>query len=132
MVSFLFLILTLVSINIMAQNRPETYNYKRGVEAVQNEKNDEALDFFNKDLAENPKNGYSYSWVAWLRLNEEEYGRALTAADLAIKYLPKKDAEYVIFVYNTRAGVYLHLADTTKAISDYSAAIKLNPEEASS
>ena len=129
---FLFLILTFVSIHIMAQNRPETYNYKRGVEAVQNEKNDEALDFFNKDLAENPKNGYSYSWVAWLRLNEEEYGRALTAADLAIKYLPKKDAEYIIFAYNTRAGVYLHLADTTKAISDYSAAIKLNPEEASS
>lgn len=129
---FLFLILTLVSINIMAQNRPETYNYRRGVEAVQNEKNDEALDFFNKDLAENPKNGYSYSWVAWLRLNEEEYGRALTAADLAIKYLPKKDAEYVIFAYNTRAGVYLHLADTTKAISDYSAAIKINPEEPSS
>ena len=129
---FLFLILTFVSIHIMAQNRPETYNYKRGVEAVQNEKNDEALDFFNKDLAENPKNGYSYSWVAWLRLNEEEYGRALTAANLAIKYLPKKDAEYVIFAYNTRAGVYLHLADTTKAISDYSAAIKINSEEASS
>ena len=66
---FLFLILTFVSIHIMAQNRPETYNYKRGVEAVQNEKNDEALDFFNKDLADNPKNGYSYSWVAWLRLH---------------------------------------------------------------
>lgn len=129
---FLFLILTLVSIHIMAQNRPETYNYKRGVEAIQNEKSDEALDFFNKDLAENPKNGYSYSWVAWLHLNDEEYGRALTAADLAIKHLPKKDAEYMIFAYNTRAGVYLHLADTTKAISDYTAAIKVNPEEPSS
>ncbi len=129
---FLFLILTFVSIHIMAQNRPETYNYKRGIEAVQNEKSDEALDFFNKDLAENPKNGYSYSWVAWLHLNDEEYGRALTAADLAIKHLPKKDAEYVIFAYNTRAGVYLHLTDTTKAISDYTAAIKMNPEEPSS
>lgn len=129
---FLFLILTFVSIHIMAQNRPETYNYKRGIEAVQNEKSDEALDFFNKDLAENPKNGYSYSWVAWLHLNDEEYGRALTAANLAIKHLPKKDAEYVIFAYNTRAGVYLHLTDTTKAISDYTAAIKMNPEEPSS
>ena len=129
---FLFLILTFVSIHIMAQNRPETYNYKRGVEAIQNEKSEEALDFFNKDLAENPKNGYSYSWVAWLHLNDEEYGRALTAADLAIKHLPKKDAEYMIFAYTTRAGVYLHLADTTKAISDYTAAIKVNPEEPSS
>lgn len=132
MKQFLFLILTFVSIHIMAQNRPETYNYKRGVEAIQNEKSEEALDFFNKDLAENPKNGYSYSWVAWLHLNDEEYGRALTAADLAIKLLPKKDAEYMIFAYTTRAGVYLHLADTTKAISDYTAAIKVNPEEPSS
>ena len=132
MKQFLFLILTFVSIHIMAQNRPETYNYKRGVEAIQNEKSEEALDFFNKDLAENPKNGYSYSWVAWLHLNDEEYGRALTAADLAIKHLPKKDAEYMIFAYNTRAGAYLHLADTTKAISDYTAAIKVNPEEPSS
>lgn len=132
MKQLLFLILTFVSIHIMAQNRPETYNYKRGVEAIQNEKSEEALDFFNKDLAENPKNGYSYSWVAWLHLNDEEYGRALTAADLAIKLLPKKDAEYMIFAYTTRAGVYLHLADTTKAISDYTAAIKVNPEEPSS
>lgn len=128
----LFLILTFVSIQAMAQNRPETYNYKRGVEAIQNEKNDEALSFFNKDIAENPKNGYSYSWVAWLRLNSEEYGRALTAADLALKYLPKKDAEYVVFAYDTRAMVYLHLEDTVKAINDYTAAIKAGPEELSS
>lgn len=128
----LFLILAFANLHGMAQNRPETYNYKRGVEAIQNEKSDEALSFFNKDIAENPKNGYSYSWVAWLRLNAEEYGRALTAADLAIKYLPKKDAEYVVFAYNTRAMVYLHLEDTAKAISDYTAAIKVNLEDLNS
>ena len=59
----------------------------------------------------------------------EEYGRALTAADLAIKYLPRKDAEYVIFAYTTRAGVYLHLGDTVKAMTDYDMAIKVKPDE---
>ena len=114
-----------------AQNikRPESYNYQRGLEALQEEKQQEALDFFNKDLKENPKNGYSYSWIAMLRGQNEEYGRALTAADLAIKYLPKKDAEYVIFAYTTRAGVYLHLGDTIKAMSDYALAIKAKPDE---
>lgn len=129
MKQLLLIILAFVGVNLMAQNRPETYNYKRGVEAMQNEKNDEALDFFYKDIAENPKNGYSYSWVAWLHLNEEEYGRALTAADMAIKHLPKKDVEYVVFAYNTRAGVYLHLADTAKAVNDYTMAIKVTPEK---
>lgn len=132
MKKYLLFVLTFVGLNLMAQNRNESYNYQRGLEAVQNEKTEEALEYFNKDLKENPKNGYSHSWVAWLYLNEEEFGNALTAADLAIKYLPKKDTEYVIFAYNTRAGVYLHLDDTTKAISDYTAAIKANPEEPSS
>ena len=101
----------------------------RGVESVQNEKTEEALEFFNKDIQENPKNGYSYSWIAMLRVHQEEYGRALTAADMAIKLLPKKDAEYVIFAYTTRSDVYLNLEDTVKAISDLTTAIKIKPDE---
>ena len=131
MKKYLFLVLTFVGLNLMAQNRPESYNYQRGLEAVQNEKTEEALEYFNKDVKENPKNGYSYSWIAMLRNHTEEYGRALTAADLAIKYLPKKDVEYVIFAYTTRADVYLNLEDTIKAIADYTIAIKTNPEKTS-
>jgi clan AA aspartic protease (TIGR02281 family) len=127
----LFLILTFVGLNMMAQNRPESYNYQRGLEAMQNEKTEEALDYFNKDLKENPKNGYSYSWIALLRKHEGEYGKALTAADLAIKNLPKKDVEYVVFAYATRADIYLNLEDTVKAIADYTTAIKFNPEQSS-
>ena len=116
-------------VNAQSVKRPESYNYQRGLEAMQDEKRQEALEFFNKDLKENPKNGYSYSWIAMLRGQNEEYGRALTAADLAIKYLPKKDAEYIIFAYTTRAGIYLHLEDTVKAMSDYDTAIKVKPDE---
>ena len=121
----------LMGISAIAQNvkRPESYNYQRGVEAVQNEKVDEALEYFNKDIQENPKNGYSYSWIAMLRVHQEEYGRALTAADMAIKFLPKKDAEYVIFAYSTRADVYLNLEDTVKAITDLTTAIKIKPDQ---
>lgn len=123
----------LIGISAFAQNvkRPESYNYQRGVEAVQNEKVDEALEYFNKDIQENPKNGYSYSWIAMLRVHQEEYGRALTAADMAIKLLPKKDAEYVIFAYSTRADVYLNLEDTVKAITDLTTAIKIKPDQSS-
>ena len=124
-------ILLLGICQVVGQNikRPESYNYQRGLEAMQEEKLQEALDYFNKDLKDNPKNGYAYSWIAMLRGQNEEYGRALTAADLAIEYLPKKDAEYVIFAYTTRAGVYLHLGDTIKAMSDYALAIKAKPDE---
>lgn len=126
-------LLLLVAITASADdkklNRPTSYNYMRGVEAMQNEKLEEAIDYFNKDLQENPKNGYSFSWIAMLRDHQEDFGRALTAADMAIKLLPKKDAEYVIFAYSTRANIYLHLEDTIKAISDLTTAIKVKPDE---
>lgn len=123
------LLVFLITIQAQDIKRPETYNYQRGLEAMQEQKLQEALDYFNKDLKENPKNGYSFSWIAMLRNDNGDYGRALTAAELAIKYLPKKDAEYLIFAYSTRAGVYLHLGDTVKALSDYAAAIKVKPDE---
>ena len=128
---FVFIVLVACLVNLQAQNvkRPESYNYQRGLEAMQEEKIEEAIEYFNKDLQENPKNGYSYSWIAHLRLAREEYGKALTAADLALKNLPKKDPEYVIFGYSTRAKCYLCLEDTVKAMADYTAAIKVKPDE---
>lgn len=129
----LVLCLLIAGTAIFAQNikRPESYNYQRGIEAIQNDNLQEALEYFNKDIAENPKNGYSLSWIAMLRLQNEEYGKALTAADLAIRLLPKKDAEYVIFAYATRANIYLNLEDTVKAINDYTTAIRIKPDESS-
>ena len=62
-----------------------------------------ALDFFEKDVQDNPKNGYSYSWLAYLWYKTEEYGRALTAANKAVKFIPKKDGEYLSFAYGIRA-----------------------------
>ena len=121
----------IVGTAVFAQNvkRPESYNYMRGIEAYNKEDMNEALEYFNKDIQENPKSGYSYSWIALIRLQNEEYGKALTAAELAIKYLPKKDKEYIAYSYVTRAGVYLHLEDTVKALNDYTAAIRMYPEK---
>ena len=110
-------------------NRPTSYNYQRGVEAIQKENTEEALEYLNKEIEDNPKNGYAFSWIAMLRCHQEEYGRAITAADLALKHLPKKDKEYVYFAYETRARIYCEVEDTIKALADYSAAIKIDPDK---
>lgn len=129
---FLIAIFAAFTLGMNAQdkmNRPTSYNYQRGVEAIQKENTEEALEYLNKEISENPKNGYAFSWIALVRCQQEEYGRALTAADLALKNIPKKDKEYVYFAYETRAKIYSELEDTIKALSDYSAAIKISPEE---
>ena len=127
----IIIVLLLINITTYAQKRPESYNYLRGVEAVQNENFSEALDYLNRELTENPKNGYAFSWIAKVRFEMKEYGKALTAADKAIKYLPKKDSEYMIFGLTTRAEVYLILKDTLKAVEDYSTAIPTAPNNTS-
>lgn len=87
------------------------------------------LTYLNKEVESDPKNGYSYSWIAMIRHAQEEYGRALTSVDLALKYLPKKDCEFVSATYNIRAGVYLALEDTVKTLNDYASSIKSCPTE---
>ena len=59
---FISAIAMMLSAGLMAQDvkRPDSYNYTRGVEAIQNNNMDEGVEFLQKELAENPKNGYAY------------------------------------------------------------------------
>ena len=118
----LIIALACVSLSVSAQKgykRPDSYNYNRGLEELQNENYGEALTYFNKEVEAEPKCGYAYFGIALIKLYYEEYGRALTSLDLALKYLPKKDDEYVCSAYVFRGVVYLALEDTVKALDDY-------------
>ena len=121
-------------ITIKAQDikRPDSYNYSRGVEAIQNENYNEALDYLNKEIKENPKNGYAFAWIAAIRQHYQEYGRAITALDQALKYIPKKDKAYRIWVYSNKADVYQELDEYDKAYESISSAIAADPTEKSS
>ena len=124
-------ILVLCSSVMLADNikRPDSYNYTRGVEAINNNNAEEALDYLNKEINEHPDNGYAFAWIALVRIYNEEFGRALTAANIAVKKIPSKDKEYKAFAYGTRAKVYLNLEDTIQALKDYSQAINVMPDD---
>lgn len=107
---------------------PDTYAFTRGVEAYQEGNNQDALDWFNKEISDHPDNGYAYIYISALRYGNDEYGKALSSINQAIKKLPKKDKEYTAIAYGTRAGVYLVMEDTINALQDYSTAIRLEPE----
>lgn len=107
---------------------PDTYAFTRGVEAYQEGKNQDALDWLNKEISDHPDNGYAYIYISALRYGNDEYGKALSAINQALKKLPKKDKEYTAVAYGTRAGIYLVMEDTISALKDYEAAIKLEPE----
>lgn len=128
---FFLSILVLCSSVMLADNikRPDSYNYSRGVEAINNNNAEEALDYLNKEINEHPDNGYAFAWIALVRNYNEEFGRALTAANVAVKKIPSKDKEYKAFAYGTRAQVYLNLEDTIQALKDYCQAINIVPDD---
>ena len=101
MKSLLLTIMLVCSTAIYADNikRPDSYNYTRGVEAINNNNPTEALEYLNKEIAEHPDNGYAFAWIALVRNYNEEFGRALTASNVAVKKIPAKDKEYKSFAY---------------------------------
>lgn len=127
--TFLFLTMVICGFAKDDIKRPESYNYVRGVEAVQNQNYREAYDYLTKEIGDNPKNGYAYSWLATIDEYNEDYGKALSNCDLALKYLPKKDKVYVAYAHKLKAEVYKDLKETDKAIAAYDAAIRISPED---
>lgn len=105
-----------------------SYNLQRGIESLQNKNYDEAMEFFKKEIKDNPKNGYAYMLMASVHSDNHDNGLALSEADLALKYLPKNDKKSIGVVYENRAYVYTVLEDTAKALQDYAAALKANPQ----
>ena len=131
--SVLTIVFALLSIATYSQSdkRPDSYNYNRAMEAIDKQDTQEALEYLKKEINENPKNGYAYSWLAYIYDYQGENGFALSAADKAVQYLPKKDIEYVTFALRTRASVYQKLEEYDKALADYARAIKGDPERTS-
>ena len=108
----------------------EDYNVQRGFEMLQNDEDlDEALKQFQTALEKNPRNGYAHFFIGLIRLNNDENGNALSAFDLAVKHLPKKDKKTLALVQSKRALVHLELTDTTAALTDLGTAIRLVPDD---
>ena len=57
-----------------AQNikRPDTYKYNRCVEAIQKHNAEEALEYLNKELEDNPYIGYALALIETVRKYQEE------------------------------------------------------------
>lgn len=107
---------------------PDSYNYRRGVEALREGETEKGIDLLNRELKDHPKCGYTYLWLAAGEGTRSEYGKAITAINYALKYLPKKDKDNMSWAYKIRAMVNLSLEDTTAAIADFTQAIKIRPD----
>lgn len=108
--------------------RPTSYNYQRGVEAINNGDYDEGSEYLERELDDNPKNGYAYAWLASIEMHNDEVGTAIMCLNLALKYIPKSDKYYTAWSLSALGDLYLQLQDTTLALQYYTKAIKAEPD----
>lgn len=104
------------------------YNYMRGLEAVQNEDNDEAIKYLKAEVEQHPNCDRAYQQLAVIYGNQGENGDALTCIDLAIKHCPKKDTYNQSYNHYVKAKIIENLGDSENAEAEYNKSIKLDPE----
>ena len=129
--TLLFLLPT-ISLADKVVKRPDSYNYSRGVEAYDENNYDEAQRYFGLELKDNEKNGYAYMYLSDILRMQGENGPALTAVNSALKYIPKKDGEFMAITYRLRGSIKCQLGDSIEALADYDAEVKCNPTDADS
>ena len=115
--------------NAGAKDKQESYNMSRAIEMFNAEDNAAGVEYLKRELADNPKNGVAYSLLAYYALLDGENGNALTFADRALKYLPKKDKTQRAYAHYLRGQVYLALTDTVTAIADIQQSVMIKPDD---
>ena len=124
------LIVCPVSLNAQKYNKyGDSYNFRKGMETLDERDSKKAEDSFRKEIDEHPENEYAYLYLAHIQQHNEEYGKALSSVDNALKYIPKKDKEYKGACHYKRAGIYRALDKYDEAILDYTMAISYNPDD---
>lgn len=112
---------------IAAKDNALSYNLRRACEEAENGNSQSAIEYIEKELSDNSKNGYAYMLVATIYMENSKYGHARSATESALKYLPKKDKETRSDMYLTRGELLAIERDTIGAYADLATAIQLNP-----
>lgn len=108
--------------------QPDSYNYKRGCELINEQKYDEGIESLGRELRQNPKNGYAMAWMASAFRHKDENGAAIEFAHDALKNLPKAEKYYAAWTHNLLSGIYWGMNDTVMAFKEVSLAIKTEPK----
>ena len=99
---------------------------KKGVEAKNYERFEEALDWFAQAIALDNNQPQAYFYRANIYNHSlKEYGKALGDYDKAIELKPNDEG----YFYN-RALLFLNMGDVDAALEDYNSALAVNPDYA--
>lgn len=103
---------------------PDSYNMQSGLKAYKDNDYAKCMEFMDKELEQNPKNGYAMLIESFIYMINKQYGQALDLSGKALKFIPKKDKTYTGVAYETCGRLKEALGDSVAAINYYEQAFK--------
>lgn len=131
MKKLIFVLLTVVlaiGVATAKESLLDTYNMNRAYEEGNKGNHTGALEFFDKELKEHPKNGYAHLGKAAIFFEQKQYDGVISSTDNALRLIPKKDKSMFARAHLLKGQTLLATADTVSALSEMTEAIRLEPK----
>lgn len=124
-------ILFACSTNSFAQKskRPDTFYYRLGVDAFEQDLNDFMLYYFRQDLKENPENAYSQAYIGMIQCKNGQYEDALVILDSVIAKIPDKDIDFRNLIYSYIGKSQTGLEKYDEALRMFTKITRINPKD---
>jgi clan AA aspartic protease (TIGR02281 family) len=107
----------------------QSYNYEQGVKAYDEGDLEKALDYFGREINDNPKSALALYYRAIIYKYQEENSFALRDINNAIKNISSKEKKLLAGALQLRGNIYYVIENYEKTFEDYAAAIKLTPND---
>ena len=121
---FTFLLILITNL-IFAQSE----NYKTAYDAYKEGNSEKALEFFEKDIVENPNYANSHFYLSILYIIQEKLDVAKDHIDKAIVYFPESSTTMRSKAYAVKGDIEYKLKNNENTFKNYELAIQLRPKE---
>jgi clan AA aspartic protease (TIGR02281 family) len=108
----------------------QSYNFEQGVKAYKDGNIDSAVEYFNREITDNPKAYYALYYRAYIFKYQENYSSALRDISNSIKYIPKKEKQLLSGAHSMRGDIYFEIDNIDKAFEEFNTALNINPDDA--
>lgn len=107
----------------------QSYNFDQGVKAYTEGELEKALDYFGREINDNPKAALALYYRAIIYNYQDQNSFALRDINNSIKYFPPKDKRLLAGAHRLRGDIYYKIENYDKTYEDYAIALKLSPRD---
>jgi clan AA aspartic protease (TIGR02281 family) len=107
----------------------QSFNFEQGVKAYNDGEPEKALDYFGRELNDNPKSALALYYRAIIYSYQENNSSALRDINNSIKYSSSKEKIFLAGAHRLRGDIYYKIENYEKTFEDYAIALKLSPDD---